>query len=684
MDEIKNLAGAADATASAPEAAPAPAEAEEKLENAVAAEAPETSAPEPEVKEAPAEEVPEKEAAPAEEVKCEAATPETAEEAAPAEDAPATLEAEGAEEAEGTGEDAEETEEGADASAPLPANKQEVIERLKNIVYDKENVERQELERLKMLYYRYHNAEVLAAREAFLEGGGEAEAFMPPADPTEEDFKAQYALIREMRNQAARELEAEKQKNLERKQQIIERLKELAASPEAADKGFEEFSNLRNEWKEIKVVPAENATELWKNYQLYVEQFYDQLHLNHEMRAYDFKKNLEIKTHLCEAAEKLADTEDVISAFHQLQKLHQEFRETGPVSKELREEIWKRFKEASTVVNKRHQEHFENLKAREEENLRLKTALCEKAEAIDLEAYSNHAAWEQGTREVMDMQSEWKTIGFTPRKVNAEIFERFRTACDRFFQAKTAWFKANREKLAANLAAKTALIEKAEALKESTDWGATTAKFVELQKEWKTIGPVAHKVSDNIWKRFNEACNFFFEKKNEATAGQRKEEEANLELKKAVISELAQIAEEPVENQLQAVRDLQARWSEIGHVPYNKKEKMYRRYRELCDKIYDALHETAGRRRMDSFRKKAAEKEGSELARELTRLQNALEAKKQEVKNYETNLTFFRSSSKKGNSIVADIEKKIERLKQEAAEIIEKMKAVKEAAAGQE
>ena len=368
MDEIKNLAGAADATASAPEAAPAPAEAEEKLENAVAAEAPETSAPEPEVKEAPAEEVPEKEAAPAEEVKCEAATPETAEEAAPAEDAPATLEAEGAEEAEETGE-------GADASAPLPANKQEVIERLKNIVYDKENVERQELERLKMLYYRYHNAEVLAAREAFLEGGGEAEAFMPPADPTEEDFKAQYALIREMRNQAARELEAEKQKNLERKQQIIERLKELAASPEAADKGFEEFSNLRNEWKEIKVVPAENATELWKNYQLYVEQFYDQLHLNHEMRAYDFKKNLEIKTHLCEAAEKLADTEDVISAFHQLQKLHQEFRETGPVSKELREEIWKRFKEASTVVNKRHQEHFENLKAREEENLRLKTAL---------------------------------------------------------------------------------------------------------------------------------------------------------------------------------------------------------------------------------------------------------------------------------------------------------------------
>lgn len=559
-----------------------------------------------------------------------------------------------------------------------PKTKAEVIEVLKQIVYNGGNVERTELDHLKMLYYRFHNADVASAREKFIEEGGKAEDFMPAPDMDEENFKAQLSLIREMRNKAAEALEAEKQQNLKRKQEIIERIKALAATPEDADKGYNEVKELQAEWKELKAVPAENATELWKNYQLYTEQFYDQLRLNHEMRAYDFKKNLEIKTHLCEAAEKLADVEDPISAFHQLQKLHQEYRETGPVAKELRDEIWKRFKDASTVINKRHQDHFEAIKAKEEENLAKKTELCQQVEALEFDGLKTYAQWEEMTKQVLAIQAEWKTVGFTPRKVNAEIFERFRMACDRFFQAKTAYFKANREKLNANLTAKNALIEKAEALKDSPDWGATTNKFVELQKEWKAIGPVAHKVSDAIWKRFNDACNYFFEQKNAANAGQRKEEEANLELKKGVIAELEKLVENASDDLLKSVRELQARWNEIGHVPYSKKEKMYRRYRELCDKIYDTLHETAGRRRMDNFRKNVADKGGSELTRERGRLQNALENKKQEIQNYETNLTFFRSSSKKGNSLVADIEKKVERLKEDLNEIVEKIKAVNE------
>lgn len=559
-----------------------------------------------------------------------------------------------------------------------PTTKAEVIEALKDIVYNGGDVERATLEHLKMLYYRIHNAEVVAARDKFVGDGGNAEDFIPAPDADEENFKAQLALIREMRSKAAEELEKEKQDNLQRKLEIIDRIKELAATAEEADKGFEEVKKLQAEWKEIKTVPAERATELWKNYQLYTEQFYDQLHLNHEMRAYDFKKNLEIKTHLCEAAEKLAEVEDVISAFHQLQKLHQEFREAGPVAKELRDEIWKRFKDASTVINKRHQDHFEGLKAREEENLQKKTALCEKVEQLQLDDLKTYAQWDEMSKQIIELQAEWKTIGFTPRKVNNEIFDRFRAACDRFFQAKTAYFKANREKLSANLAAKNALIEKAEALKDSTDWGATTNKFVELQKEWKTIGPVAHKISDTIWKRFNDACNYFFDKKNEANKGQRKEEEANLELKKAVIAEIEKLAAEPGDNLLQSIRELQAKWNEIGHVPFSKKEKMYRRYRELCDKVYDTLHATAGKRRMDNFKRNVAEKGSNELTRERNRLQNVLDAKKQDIQNYETNLTFFRSSSKKGNSIVADIEKKIERLKDDLKEITEKLKTVNE------
>lgn len=558
------------------------------------------------------------------------------------------------------------------------ASKQEVIDKLKELAESSESVDRAELEHLKVVYYRLQAQKTAAEREAFIAGGGAAEDFMPEPDTEEEAFKEQYNLLRQKRAEAFAQAEQEKQQNLERKLAIIERFKQLAASPEEADKGYEEAKQLQAEWNELKLVPAEKATELWKNYQLYTEQYYDQLRLNHEFRAYDFKKNLEIKTRLCESAEKLAEVADPVSAFHQLQTLHQEFRETGPVAKELREEIWNRFKEASTVVNKRHQAYFEELKAREEENLRLKTEICEQLEAIDLAALTNFAAWDEQTKAVLEAQARWKTIGYTTKKSNTAIFERYRAACDKFFQAKTEYFRNTRDTLSANLAAKTALAEGAEALAESTDWAATTNKLIELQRQWKTIGPAPHKASEAVWKRFNEACNKFFNRKNEQTKGQREEEEANLEAKNAVIEQLEALAASAEAAGAQAVRDLQDKWNEIGHVPFRKKDKLYKRYREVLDKLYKDLHMTAGRRRLENFRKGMEEKGGSELTRELNRLQTALEAKRNEIKNYETNLSFFNSKSKTGNSLVQEVTRKIERLKEDLQLLQEKIKAVRE------
>lgn len=566
----------------------------------------------------------------------------------------------------------------AEVTLEMPETKEGIVARLKEIVAAEGNVGRSELEALKQNYYKLHNAEVQADRQAFLDAGGDAEAYIPVADPMEEDFKAQMGLIRELRAKAVEAAEKEKQDNLEKKLAIIEKIKEMAGSPDDADKNYEAVKQMQTEWKEIKNVPAEKNTELWKNYQLYIEQFYDQLRLNHEFRAYDFKKNLEIKTHLCEAAEKLAEVEDPVSAFHQLQKLHQEYRETGPVSKELREQIWNRFKEASTVVNKRHQAHFEGLKAREEENLQKKTALCEQVENLLVELPTTFAAWEKLTEQMLAVQTEWKTIGFTPKKMNAKIFERFRAACDIFFQKKTEFYKTTRETFSANLALKNALCEQAEALKDSTDWNATANKLVALQKEWKNVGPVPHKVSDIVWKRFNAACNYFFEQKNAATAGQKQEEEANLEKKNAIIAQLEQLLEKAEGNLQQAVRDLQAQWNETGHVPFRKKEKIYKRYREVCDQIYKQLHVSAGRRNLEHFKKNVAEKGGNELTRERNRLMTAYEAKKQEIQNYETNLTFFNSKSKSGNSLVGEIEKKVERLKEDLVLLADKIAAVTE------
>ena len=555
---------------------------------------------------------------------------------------------------------------------PTPATKAEVLTLLRQYVEQPATADRAMLDRLRNVFYRLHNDEILKAREAFVADGGNAEDFVPASDPDEQEYKRLVASVKEVRAKVAAEAEATRQANLQHKLDIIEEIKQMVAQPEEIDKKYDRFKALQAEWKEIGNIPAEQVTETWKNFHHYVEQFYDLLRINHEMRAYDFKKNLEIKTRLCETAEKLAEDEDVVAAFHALQKLHQEFRETGPVAKEQREEIWARFKAASTTVNKRHQDFFLGRKQEEEENLAKKTHLCEQVETLNFDSLSTMAEWEAMSQLVIGMQNEWKTVGFTPRKQNQAIFERFRTACDRFFSAKSHYFRSLRETLADNLAQKTALCERAEELKDSTDWSNTTNAFVALQAEWKKIGPVAHKVSDAVWKRFNNACNAFFDRKKEANAGVHEEEQANLTKKLDVIARLQQLADEGSEQLQQAVKALQAEWAAIGHVPFRKKEKLYRTYRTLCDKIYETVHREAGRRHVDNIARRAAQNGGSELQR----LQRAYESKKAEIQTYETNLTFLTSKSKAGNSLVADIERRIQTLRNDLEIIAEKIKEV--------
>lgn len=562
----------------------------------------------------------------------------------------------------------------------VPQTQEEVVARVKELAEADAPAEKQELDTLKQAFYKIHKANVAAARAQFIENGGEPEAFLPTPNVLEDEFKAAMNVIKQKRVELQAELDRQKEENLQKKQEILERIKVLSATPEEANQAYKEFKELQNQWKELTLVPAEKANELWKTYQLYVEQYYDQLKLNNEFREYDFKKNLEIKTRLCETAEKLNEEADVISAFQQLQALHQEFKETGPVAKELREEIWARFKAASTAVNKRHQQYFEELKQKEEENLAHKTALCEKIEAIDLTAIKTAAAWEAQTQQIIEMQKEWRTIGFAPQKMNVKIFERFRGACDRFFTEKAAFFKRLKEEQAQNLAKKTELCEKAEALKDSTDWKATADKLMQIQKEWKTIGAVPKKHSESLWQRFIGACDYFFEQKGKNTASQRGEEKENLQKKEQVIEKLKALLEsDEEENKQDAVRELMKEWNEIGFVPFKEKDKIYKAYHETVDQLFKALNMSAARRRLDNFKnnlKNDAKEGGQGLSRERERLVRAYENKRSEIKTYENNLGFLTCSSKKGSSLLNEMNKKMEKLKDELNLIGEKIAAI--------
>lgn len=558
-------------------------------------------------------------------------------------------------------------------------SKEEVLARLKELASSEETPDKEEVDHLKTVFYKMHVAERDEKQRQYLEAGGDPEKYQVLPDDDEKEFKVAMGVIREKRAALFMQQEAEKQENLKRKQEIIEKIKAMATSPDEANKSFQDFKALQQEWKEIKAVPAEKANELWRNYQLYVEQFYDLLNLNREAREYDFKKNLEIKTKLCEAAEKLADESDVISAFHQLQELHQQYREAGPVAKELREEIWARFKAASTVINKKHQQHFEGLREKEEENLRRKTELCEKVETIAKEENKSASDWEKRTKEIIEIQTEWKTIGFAPQKMNVKIFERFRAACDDFFSRKAEFFKQMKERMAENAKKKKALVEKAQALADSTEWKSTSDKLIALQKEWKTIGTAPKKVGDQLWNDFLSACNRFFEARNAANAGVRNEEHANLSKKREIIEKLKAVAEEKAEDLQEKVQQLVEEYSTIGHVPFKDKDKLYKEYHEIVDKLFSDLHISNAKRRLDNFKSnlKNVAKRGEEaLDNERARLMRRYEQLKQEVQTYENNLGFLNASSKKGNSLIDEMNRKVQKLKDEAKLVKEKIKAI--------
>lgn len=557
--------------------------------------------------------------------------------------------------------------------------KKDVVERITEIAQSEDNPQKEEVEYLKTTFYKLHQAEREANLKAYLEAGGEAEKYQVVPDEDEEKFKAELSIIKEKRAKIFLQQESEKQENYKKKLDIIEKIKAMTTSPEDANNSYQDFKKLQQEWKEIKLIPADKANELWRSYQLYVEQFYDLLKLNSEAREYDFKKNLEIKTHLCEAAEKLAEETDVISAFHQLQKLHQEYRETGPVSKELREEIWTRFKAASTAVNKRHQQHFEELRNREEENLNKKTVLCEKVEEIAKADAKSANDWEKFTKEIIAIQTEWKTIGFAPQKMNVKIFERFRAACDMFFTRKAEYFKVLKQQYAENLEKKKALVEKAKALQDSTEWKSVSDKMIALQKEWKTIGMVPKKMGDQLWSEFLDACNHFFEARNAANAGTRNEEQANLEKKRNVIEQLKQLIENAGDNLQEQVRKLSDEYNAIGHVPFKDKDKIYKEYHEVLDKIYKELNVSSARRRLDNFKnnlKSVADKGANALDNERTRLMRRYESLKQEIKTYENNLGFLNASSKKGNSLIDEMNRKVQKLKDDCELVRQKIKVI--------
>ena len=557
--------------------------------------------------------------------------------------------------------------------------KKEVIDRLKDIVSSDEAPSKEEIDYLKTSFYKIHIAERDAQQKAYIEDGGDPEKYQVVPDEEEEIFKAEMGVIKERRAKLFEEQEKQRQSNLEKKCEIIEKIKAMATSPDEANKSYNAFKELQQQWKEIGSVPPEKSNEVWRNYQLYVEQFYDLLNLNREAREYDFKKNLEAKTKLCEMAEALTDATDVISAFHQLQKLHQDYREIGPVAKDLREQVWTRFKAASTTINKRHQEHFEKLRAQEEDNLVKKTALCEKVEAIGKEENKGAGDWEKHTKEIIDIQAEWKKIGFAPQKMNVKIFERFRAACDDFFGRKAEFFKELKNRFNENVEKKKALVEKAKALTDSTEWKSTSDKLIALQREWKKVGIVPKKIGDELWKEFQDACNHFFDARNAANAGTRNEEHTNLDKKKDIIAQMKALAEEKSENLQAKLQELVDEYNKVGHVPFKEKDKIYKEYHDVLDKLYSELHISIARKRLDNFKnnlKNFAKRGEDALDNERGRLLRRYEQLKSDITTYENNLGFLNASSKKGNSLIDEMNHKIQKLKDEAQLVREKIKAI--------
>lgn len=503
--------------------------------------------------------------------------------------------------------------------------------------------------------------------------------FLKTEPGAEEELKNLFNTIRDKKAAYTAEQEAAKTANLERKQAIIAEIIALAEDTDNVNRTFPRYRELQEEFNSIGEVPATDDTAVWKKFQEARERYSDNLKINKELRDYDFKKNLDSKQLLLDEAESLLTDDDIITAYRRLQELHNKWRRIGPVAKEFREEIWDKFKAASAEINKRYQAHFEARKAREAENEAGKSALIAELEAIDLAAIKSFSAWDEVTKQVMELQQKWRTFGFASKKMNKALFARFRELCDKFFAAKAEYFQTTREELANNLARKTALAERAEALKDSTDWKAATDEFVAMQKEWKTIGTVAKKYSDTVWKRFLAACDYFFEQKKKATSGARREENENLKAKREVIAALAEInADTPREEAIERMRQLQDRWKEIGHVPFREKDKVYDAYRQQLDAIRDQLNLRRTQARMERFQQTVSAIEGDDnkLYREREKLTRALEARRQELRTYENNLGFLSSKSKSGNSMLKEFERKADALRADIADLEEKIKVV--------
>ncbi len=563
-------------------------------------------------------------------------------------------------------------------------SREELVAHLKQLLTLEIEAIKDEVEHIKLLFYKKLKADNEENKKAFLESGGEEHDYKPVKDGLDEELKT---LLNEYKTKKAAliaKTEADKENNLIQKQHILDRMKVLVESNDDVSSHINEFRELQKKWKTIGQVPQEHVNDLWKSYAACQESFWDLIKINNELREYDFKKNLELKTVICEAAERLDEEADVISAFHQLQKLHDEWRETGPVAREFREEIWNRFKAASAVINRKHQGHFDEIRKIEEDNLVAKTALCEKIEAFDFSSLNSYKAWDEATKTIMGWQEEWRTIGFAPRKSNHKIFDRYRAACDAFFNAKAEFYKASKNVLSDNLEKKKALCEQAEKLKDSTDWKETSETLIRLQKEWKTIGPVAKKYSDEVWKRFISACDYFFEQKQKNTSGQRTEELENLTKKKeliAKINELDAVADKTPAEVLTTLREYIARWNETGHVPFRDKDKIYKEYRSAVDKMFEKLNVDANQRRLDTFKtnlKDMSTKGENKLLREREKLMRAYEHLKSEIATYENNIGFLTSTNKKGSGLIKEMERKIEALKEEAALIEQKITLIEE------
>lgn len=572
------------------------------------------------------------------------------------------------------------------ATAPQPAaesaTKESIIESLKSIS-EKEpsEITNEEVARLKQQFYAIRNEEQRREREAFIEAGNQPEAFEPTADETEDTFKAFLATVKEKKAEQRAAIEAERQKNHERKSEIIAKILEMSEDADNANRFFQQVRDLQNEFKEIGEVPAPIAADLWKSYQEAVEKFYDQLKINKELRDYDFKKNLSEKEQLVAEAEKLrSDDADIIASFRRLQELHNQWRSIGPVPKDVREEIWGRFKEISADINKRYQTFFEDRKARERENEAAKEAICQRIEAYDFTNLTSYSAWDEMTKLIITAQEDWKKIGYASRKSNNTLFARFRETCDKFFAAKAEFFRSMKDSLAENLEKKTALCERAEALKDSTEWRKTAEELANLQKEWKTLGAVAKKHSDQIWRRFLAACDYFFEQKKKNTSGTRRTERANLEQKNEIIDKLKALDTAALERDeaIKTVKDLQAEWQSVGHVPFNEKDKVYEAYRAIVDELYRKLEISQRGSRMASFENTINEigNDSNRLYRERERLMRTFEQRRNELQTYENNMGFLTAKSKNASSMLRDMERRVQRLKDDIADLEKKIAVI--------